>query len=492
MRLFASLVLMFMLIVPVYAQDASSDDVPYLYYYSNVLKGIVIERADGTDSFILGRGLVEENVQWSRGPGWSTDGTWFAWHTEPEPSEPLVRTVAKGYAVSINGQILSILSEFPCVYEMHWHPTDNILLVYGNVAQDTRAGACIGNSAPLVATYWLIDANNQALLATFSFGPMIDTAFGPVIYWDESNELIHFRVVYNSFAGGEFVPYRYFVTMHFNGEVQMQPISSDGVSFEMSRLTPTLSDRDRPTEFTSRFASSEYHIEDVPPSVDWDGGHVARQWDESRRLLLVGHELCRAGCHGVVEEVSIFNPRTGTNRELSDCGEYPSCVGWLPERIDIDALPLGQPESVLPTPISIEYSDERSYSWQVEDRATHQLICNQENQRLELVIDQETDSTDFVLPVAERCRTLIQREPEVSHEIESIVFALSPNEAYFAITDVTKYTSLYDTESGALIVTLNFYGEELAFSDDSQFLITSSTTVTATWDIQELIANHSD
>ena len=66
---------------PVTAQEATDsptteDDVPYIYYYSNVLNGIVIERADGTDSRIIGQGLVDEDVAAIYGPGWSPDGRW--------------------------------------------------------------------------------------------------------------------------------------------------------------------------------------------------------------------------------------------------------------------------------------------------------------------------------------------------------------------------------------------------------------------------------
>ena len=96
---------------PAFAQD----DVPYIYYYSNVLKGIVVERADGTDSRVLGRGLVEEDVLFTRGPGWSSDGMWFAWHVEtPGGFYP---DIGKGYAVHIDGQQpLDLLEDFSCVH----------------------------------------------------------------------------------------------------------------------------------------------------------------------------------------------------------------------------------------------------------------------------------------------------------------------------------------------------------------------------------------
>lgn len=58
---------------------AAQTDAPYVYYYSRVLEGWVIERADGTGSRLLAQGVMpsEHLVVWER--GWSPSGEWFAW-----------------------------------------------------------------------------------------------------------------------------------------------------------------------------------------------------------------------------------------------------------------------------------------------------------------------------------------------------------------------------------------------------------------------------
>ncbi len=50
---------------------------PYLYYYSDVLNGFVIERADGTDSRVIAQGVmisparaVVQNTSWSASGKW--------------------------------------------------------------------------------------------------------------------------------------------------------------------------------------------------------------------------------------------------------------------------------------------------------------------------------------------------------------------------------------------------------------------------------------
>lgn len=54
-------------------------DVPYLYYLSWLHNGVVIERADGTDSHVLGQDLLPDNAGYARGGGWSPSGQWIAW-----------------------------------------------------------------------------------------------------------------------------------------------------------------------------------------------------------------------------------------------------------------------------------------------------------------------------------------------------------------------------------------------------------------------------
>ena len=123
---------------------------------------------------------------------------------------------------------------------------------------------------------------------------------------------------------------------------------------------------------------------------------------------------------------------------------------------------------------------------------THEIVCDRQNGLRELVRDVNTGKIDFILPTATLCRKSEEERSRFDSDMEPIVFALSPDAVYYAITDFMEYTSQYDGVTGERIVTLNFYGEELAFSDDSRYLITRSSTAVATWDIDELIANHAE
>ena len=63
-----------------FAKVSSKDKLaPYIYYHSEALNAIVIERADGSDSRIIARNLMPPNHASFSGPGWSPSGKWLAW-----------------------------------------------------------------------------------------------------------------------------------------------------------------------------------------------------------------------------------------------------------------------------------------------------------------------------------------------------------------------------------------------------------------------------
>jgi hypothetical protein len=59
--------------------QARESTAPYLYYFDSERSAFVVERADGTDSRILGQNLMSSDVDTVDGAGWSPSGKWFAW-----------------------------------------------------------------------------------------------------------------------------------------------------------------------------------------------------------------------------------------------------------------------------------------------------------------------------------------------------------------------------------------------------------------------------
>ena len=465
------------------ALPARQDDVPYIYYYSGALNGVVIERADGTDSRLIGQGLADDDTLFVQGPGWSPDGRWFAWR-----SAYWKGIVGRGYVVSADGQnSLGILDRFSCVHSMLWHPTENILLIHGTMTKGNN-NACPQDAYP-VATYWLIDVDRETTLATFSIDSTPGWQIAPAIYWFREEQYIQF--VESALVTRDDASF-FLVTMAFDGTVTMEPVTRDEAYTELENRFPDsyTFDDDTLTHFTSWVEALEgTGILPLPNSSSVDVA-VSAQWDSSDQWLFVGYSLCSAGCFGVTGRVNIFSPETGLNREISDCGAHPTCVGWLPDRVDLADLPPGQVQSVLPVPETMDYDSgfreyTMGYGW-LSETVTHEIVCDIESRKRSYVMNMATGELAFVLPDAASCGTPLQTEPEGVFSTEQVVFALSPDARHYAITGDAEYTALYDAVTGAHIATLNFYGIELAFSEDSQFLITVGRYATATWDIQEL------
>src|SRR5687767_4111577 len=53
---------------------------PHIYFFSGLRNAFVVERADGTDSFLLGEGLVGGHDELGR-VEWSPSGHYFSWMT---------------------------------------------------------------------------------------------------------------------------------------------------------------------------------------------------------------------------------------------------------------------------------------------------------------------------------------------------------------------------------------------------------------------------
>jgi len=68
-----------LLISPSSGKAQSVSDAPYLYYYSRMANAIIVEKADGSDSRILGSGLMPTAHDSANKITWSPSGKWVAW-----------------------------------------------------------------------------------------------------------------------------------------------------------------------------------------------------------------------------------------------------------------------------------------------------------------------------------------------------------------------------------------------------------------------------
>jgi hypothetical protein len=173
--------------LPTHAQEPSQSDAPYLYYYSDIVNGFVIERADGTDSRVLGAGLVDSQANGVYGAGWSPSGEWFAFTS--------FQRIPYGGGNSLNAvvihvsgeRLLNTLQNIPNIAYMQWLPNEDVLLLesdapynYGYVPDANY------EYAHTVTHYYWVDATTDLLLRHQKITSFSD--FYPVTRWLKDGE----------------------------------------------------------------------------------------------------------------------------------------------------------------------------------------------------------------------------------------------------------------------------------------------------------------
>ncbi|MHB8628812.1 MAG: WD40 repeat domain-containing protein [Aggregatilineales bacterium] len=148
------------------AVEVQGSTAPYLYYFDYDHTSFVVERADGTDSRLLGAGLMPPGTDSAAGATWSPSGKWFAWTATQLISFPDSQMMCGlGYdpfVISADGKHqLQVLKAMHRV-NMAWSPVEDVLFVAGFVDPPR-----IGAKARTWALY-LVDTQTGKLINTFS------------------------------------------------------------------------------------------------------------------------------------------------------------------------------------------------------------------------------------------------------------------------------------------------------------------------------------
>ncbi|MCI0711784.1 MAG: hypothetical protein L0154_16635 [Chloroflexi bacterium] len=158
------------------AQDSSpSSDAPYLYYFSSDIDAVVIERADGTDTRVLGAGLFEEIKPYkiSTEHGWSPSGKWLAWTSVFVPAYGAGPQQVVPFIVSVDGKRNFPFTDEFYSFEMAWSPTEDILLMWGNTLEKTEEGYDTQSEQRFLTAY---DFSSNKYLFTFNDLPPLKQA----------------------------------------------------------------------------------------------------------------------------------------------------------------------------------------------------------------------------------------------------------------------------------------------------------------------------
>lgn len=123
-------ILWFVLLIPLlaFAQD-TSQTAPYIYYLSNVAHGLVIERADGSDSRILAADSIPAEHSALDHVEWSVSGEWVSWMSRGENGG--IAMPSSGWIARTDGSLrLQRLDEMGgTVFALKWSPTADVLFV---------------------------------------------------------------------------------------------------------------------------------------------------------------------------------------------------------------------------------------------------------------------------------------------------------------------------------------------------------------------------
>jgi hypothetical protein len=454
---------------------------PYIYYYSDALNAFVIERVDGSDSRMIGQGLTEERADVIGGPGWSPDGQWLAWSAGAIGDYN--GTALGGYAVRADGnERLELPDAFSAVYDMRWGPDGQWLFVSGSLK------ICDDYPCPYI-TYWLMDVETQRLIASLDFRPAPRGAGSTPFEWLRDG--VGF---YDQEYFGNHRNQHYRITMGFDGSVTKQPISQEDYEavftyyedtsdyppldspsghYVAPAFSETLTDRERAAIIVLPFHSRVF-----PPF-----GPMAARWHPSEQWVLLGYNM-RATESLAVGYVSVMGLDGSVVRELSSCGFDPGCVNCLPEYVNVDDLPAGASESVLPAPISYDYNVE--FEGGPDGQESYALACDMTNNTMSLVQD-GAGQPAFVLHSDTPCPT--------ADTSWTFPFALSPSGDIYAANEgygLNEHTGLYDATTGERLVVLNTLGWELSFSDDGSRLMMRSQNARITWDVEELLGRENN
>lgn len=154
--------------VPTQAQD-DNQLLPFIYYYSYKTDSWIIERADGSDGFLLGEGLNCGRIERAT---WSPSGNWLLWHCASSGNEFAARWIA----VSLdNHQIVTTLGLFDDLRSstsVQWSPTGDDRLLVSALAKPRKPGE---EPQPQPGVY-VIDPYQDRFVLEMTFDAFLDCA----------------------------------------------------------------------------------------------------------------------------------------------------------------------------------------------------------------------------------------------------------------------------------------------------------------------------
>ena len=289
-------------------QPRSNDPIPYIYYYSDLAGGFVIEKADGTDSRLLAQNIMPKTHDVIDSVHWSPSGQYLAWrshqHNGPGSYE------VSGWLGSTDGKWLSKhLQDASDVFLMQWSPHQDWLAV----------GFYSGTYPDFYEVIRLIDVPNNRIVNEIRFR-MDYGRFGhfsmPKVWAEDGSAIYH--SIYTT--GGRII-----TRINVEGYIDHWNYSNDRnrINFQLERVISNVQHPDN-ADFMSwiitDLSTNESHIYRSFRRNDTTLRNYDFVWNSDRTTALVTEQICQDephwGCQR--ERMALFNWETGKRYRLSE------------------------------------------------------------------------------------------------------------------------------------------------------------------------------
>jgi|GEM_PF-3993504 len=190
----------------------AQDEPPYLYYFSNTLNAFVVERADGTDSRVLGQDVRPLRNDNEFNVDWSPSGEFLAWRSysvgsygqSTDSLSYVIRADGTGTLPILNGVVNTSL---------YWSPTEDVLL-----AVQRRAESEDGENQRLYGrNFSLIDVTTQEVISSFYITPSYSNPISSIVWSPDGAYVAFYYDVADSPA--------LFMLMYRDGTIEQRELS---------------------------------------------------------------------------------------------------------------------------------------------------------------------------------------------------------------------------------------------------------------------------
>lgn len=473
-----------LIVVASSAASAQTDNAPpYLYYYSRLFGGIIVERADGSDSRLIGADVIPPGTSGIGGPGWSPSGNYFAAYGASSGDGN-----GRPYVIDTQGiEVVPWMHTTRSTWLMQWSPTEeDILLVVASQGAWRRD-----------IFFWVLDIEHNRLLSEFGMNLGGLTTDVDDIVWDMPKQRITFYVNPSEYDYER----QYRVIMQFDGTTSREPVTSE--EYTEHDMPYIVEERDFYDDYEMS-PSGLYEVNGWRPALltnlntneavalpqHTQATSTCRKYlwsaDEQHLLTIGGTLVSGGGCSDAV--MGVTDSSGALWRELGRCSwDYPPCAGWLPEQVNVDAMPPGSDEPVQLDPVRIEYEDEPVFVMGIAVEVTSELRCAERSSNgAAEIVNIQTEEKQYALTGVTCMDGLVEYGLPILTAYDPVHDLLATFDSAGNYSGVDIWT--WDGEGYRRVLPLDTQGFDLEFTEDGEYLRARNVIGWKVYAVEDILA----